>query len=307
MKRQTYDLIGDIHGQHGKLTALLHHLGYLPQGHTFRHPGGRKVIFLGDYIDRGPRIRETLHLVRGMVDAGDALAIMGNHEFNAVCYATPDGKGDYLRSHEPKNVKQHSATLNQFVGHEREWGQWLAWMKHLPFFLELGGMRAVHACWDAERMSLLHGRTLLDLAFLRAATTGGTAEFLAIENVLKGPELDLPEGEVLEDKEGVPRTKIRARWWNLRKGITFGEIAMPSGMKTAKPLTDQALQALPNYPETAAPVFCGHYWIPPTTPKQPLARNIACLDYCGALADHPLIAYRWDGEQVLCAKKFTQA
>lgn len=55
MKHQFYDLIGDIHGQHDKLTTLLRRLGYQSVGDGFRHPEGRRVIFLGDYIDRGPK------------------------------------------------------------------------------------------------------------------------------------------------------------------------------------------------------------------------------------------------------------
>ncbi len=70
MNAQTYDLIGDIHGHYDKLVALLSRLGYRDDGEAHRHPEGRKVIFLGDYIDRGPKIREVLHTVRGMVDAG---------------------------------------------------------------------------------------------------------------------------------------------------------------------------------------------------------------------------------------------
>lgn len=48
------------------------------------------MIFLGDFIDRGPKIRETLQIVRAMVDAGTALAVMGNHEYNAICFHSPE-------------------------------------------------------------------------------------------------------------------------------------------------------------------------------------------------------------------------
>ena len=51
------------------------------------------MVFLGDYVDRGPEVALTLETVRSMIDADNALAIMGNHEFNAVCFHTPDGKG----------------------------------------------------------------------------------------------------------------------------------------------------------------------------------------------------------------------
>ena len=77
-RNHRYDIIPDIHGHHRKLVRLLDGLGYR------RHPEGRMALFLGDYLDRGPEIREVLHTVRGMVEAGDALAILGNHESNAT-------------------------------------------------------------------------------------------------------------------------------------------------------------------------------------------------------------------------------
>ena len=82
-----YDIIGDIHGHADALEKLLQKLGYTLSNGIYRHPEKRNVIFLGDYIDRGPKIRETLHIVKNMCDAGNAVAIMGNHEFNAVCFA----------------------------------------------------------------------------------------------------------------------------------------------------------------------------------------------------------------------------
>lgn len=54
-----YDIIGDIHGYAEPLQRLLEKLDYTESNGTWRHPD-RKVIFVGDYIDRGPAIRETL-------------------------------------------------------------------------------------------------------------------------------------------------------------------------------------------------------------------------------------------------------
>jgi hypothetical protein len=59
-----YDLIGDVHGHAHELADLLAALGYVPVGPTYRHPAGRRVIFLGDYIDRGAQIRRTLEVGR---------------------------------------------------------------------------------------------------------------------------------------------------------------------------------------------------------------------------------------------------
>ena len=58
-----YDLIGDIHGHADALQKLLRELGYAKQKGIYRHPD-RQAIFFGDFIDRGPRIRETLEIVR---------------------------------------------------------------------------------------------------------------------------------------------------------------------------------------------------------------------------------------------------
>jgi hypothetical protein len=312
MKLQHYDLIGDIHGQHDKLLALLGTLGYSPRGDRSRgefagwtHPEGRKVIFLGDYIDRGPKILEVLHEVRAMVEAGDALAIMGNHEYNAVLYQMPDGQGDYLRPRTEKNLRQHSATLAAFVGRESEWDGWIEWMKRLPMFLDLGGLRAVHASWDARRIEWLRGQDLAGEDFLRASVDKSSPAYLAVEHVLKGPELDLPEGKFYVDKETVRRKRIRARWWGLPNGpVPVGSLAMPEPVEIEEEVSAEEVRHLPNYGPDEPPVFFGHYWMPPDLPKAPLAPNLASLDYSAGLGEAPLVAYRWDGESVLSEEKF---
>src|ERR1700676_1485199 len=93
-----YDLIGDIHGHADELMQLLEALGYGKSQGVYRHPE-RRVIFLGDFIDRGPQIRQVLEIVRPMIEQGHALAVMGNHELNALAYHTdaPDSPGEHLR------------------------------------------------------------------------------------------------------------------------------------------------------------------------------------------------------------------
>lgn len=75
-----FDLIGDVHGCHRELVALLGQLGYSTDGVTASHPEGRTAVFVGDLVDRGPGVAETLELVMNMVDAGTALCVAGNHE-----------------------------------------------------------------------------------------------------------------------------------------------------------------------------------------------------------------------------------
>ncbi len=305
MKQQAYDLIGDIHGQHGKLAGLLQHLGYRPQGQSHRHPEGRQVIFLGDYIDRGPAIREVLHTVRGMVEGGDALAIMGNHEYNCICALTPDGQGGFLRS-EKQNRGGQQATLAQFENHPAEWQEWLLWMKRLPMFLDLGNLRAVHACWDGKRLPRLAGKSIEDPDFLRACATRGTPEFRAAENALKGPELSMPAGLVYHDKENIPRRSVRVRWWDIPEASRVTALAMPEPFEAEGEAESFNLKRIPRYSPEEPPVFCGHYWMPAHKEKAPLADNIACLDYSAA-REGPLVAYRWDGEQKLSAQKYLTA
>jgi protein phosphatase len=87
-----FDLIGDIHGCHAELIELLDQLGYeathqelgsdgsLRDAPTFHHPQGRKAVFLGDLVDRGPGILNTLRVVHNMVEAGTAFCVIGNHD-----------------------------------------------------------------------------------------------------------------------------------------------------------------------------------------------------------------------------------
>ena len=81
-----YDTVGDIHGHYTELLLLLQKMGYQERGTYYQHPEGRQLIFVGDYIDRGKQIKETLDFVRAMVDNDQAIALMGNHEYNAILF-----------------------------------------------------------------------------------------------------------------------------------------------------------------------------------------------------------------------------
>ena len=87
-----FDIIGDIHGCCDELEVLLGKLGYLYKDTvqnadagfwnfpTYYHPEGRKAVFLGDLVDRGTRILDTVKLVHNMVVAGTGICVPGNHE-----------------------------------------------------------------------------------------------------------------------------------------------------------------------------------------------------------------------------------
>jgi len=298
MNSQTYDLIADIHGHHDKLVNLLAHLGYTPR-RAFRgwtHGEGRKVIFLGDYIDRGPKVREVLHEVRGMVEAGDALALMGNHEFYAIL-------NEAAAATLPADWRM---TWDQFADREAEWGEWISWMKGLPLSLDLGGLRAVHACWDEGAIADLGGVGILPPETLKACFTRGTRERRAVDRLLCGPVLPVPDDALVLNPKGMPLTSVRVRWWDLpTEPYLIGDLALPESLAGRGMVEPCHLSEIPNYPPEASPVFFGHYWLPPESRRRPLAPNLACLDYSAAKGEAPLVSYRWDGESVLDAEKFT--
>jgi hypothetical protein len=301
-----FDLIGDIHGHADELVHLLELLGYdRRQGH-YEHPT-RQAVFVGDFIDRGPQIREVLQIVRPMVENGSALSVMGNHEFNALAYHTqhPANPANYLREHIKKNTDQHAATLDQVPGDELQ--DYLEWFRQLPMWLELDGVRVVHACWDPVQISVLEAAQReyggVSTEFLCEATRQNSDLNKAIEDVLKGKEVELPKGVTLVDKDGHPRSALRIQWYRVPTDETLASYALTSdeGLPTDR-LPGLAVASVTPYPGDAAPVFFGHYWLRADRPTR-LAANVACLDFSVAKGGS-LCAYRWDGEQELSNDKF---
>jgi protein phosphatase len=82
--RGPFDVVGDVHGCHAELIALLERLGYVREDGVFRHPAGRTAVFVGDLVDRGPATPDVLRTVMAMVEAGSALCVPGNHEHKLV-------------------------------------------------------------------------------------------------------------------------------------------------------------------------------------------------------------------------------
>jgi hypothetical protein len=307
-----YDIIGDIHGQVGPLEALLKKLGYHQRADVWCYPGGaRQAVFVGDYIDRNPNARHVLNIVRGMTVAGEARAVMGNHEFNAVAYHTqdPEQPGEYLRPHSEKNIRQHRVFLAEMEANDAAHDAAIAWFRTLPIWLDLGELRVVHASWVArhhrvvEREAGPHAH-LSDALLLKASRSGSEA-FAAIECLLKGLEVSMPEGVGYRDSYGVLRTKARIRWW-LNKAPTLLSDAI-----LASPAMREQLDGIrwhgewpadAGYATDAPPVFIGHYWL--DGEPGPLADNVACVDYSAAKAGKKLVAYRWGGEQCLTKDHF---
>ena len=304
----SFDIIGDNHGHADQLEDLLLKLGYQRSQGAWRH-SDRTAIFVGDLIDRGPGQLRTLKLVREMTDAGTALITMGNHELNAIAWATPDPKqaGHYLRArHGAKGIqnrKQHSAFLSE-VGEDSDLHRsWIAWFREMPLWIETPEFRVVHACWSQRHIDLLkpHLRpdNRLSEAALAALSDRTSAVYCAIDTLRKGQEVQLPDEAFFTDKEGHVRREIRTRWWNPDLSTYRSAYIGPKGVE----IPDLPIVGFEPIAETDCPTFIGHYWLDPGEPIAPLTKHVACLDYSVAQGG-PLVAYRFDGNPVLSTDNF---
>jgi hypothetical protein len=303
-----YDIIGDIHGHASRLEQLLERMGYERDSDGWQHPDCQ-AIFVGDFIDRGPEQIETYRLVRSMIDRGAGLAVMGNHEFNAVAFKTPhpEQPGERLRPHSDKNRNQHAAFLEQVGEDSTLHNEMIAWFKTLPLYLELDGLRVVHACWHDASLEtlkpLLDHRHCLHADAWVAATCKGTDVYNAAETLLKGFEIPLPLDESFLDKQGNERRYVRARWWE-QDGGTISSVAMMDDA-AREALSDEPVpkHLLPGYAGDK-PVFVGHYWLRGT--PEPMSDRVACLDYTVTepAPEGKLTAYRWTGESQITSDRF---
>ena len=307
-----YDVIGDIHGHAEELKALLTKLGYEERGGAYRH-STHTAIFIGDYIDRGPNNLEVVRIVRAMVDAGTAQAIMGNHEYNAIGFHTVSRTkpGAFLREHSTKNVEQHKAFLLEQSVSRIEAAEALDWFKTLPIVYEADGIQFAHAAWHQPTVNWvkkrLDGGYIPTEEFLSASFNKGTAEDKAIETLLKGPEYRLPDAAgSFKDKGGHIRNEVRLAWWNSKRPLDLieGSVGVPKG--TILPFHQIPDDEFSGYEilESASATFFGHYWMTGTPNR--LATNIACVDYSVAKKGGHLCCYRWRGERVLKPENFVK-
>ncbi|APG59025.1 metallophosphoesterase [Christiangramia salexigens] len=293
------DFIGDIHGHADELEILLLKLGYRKIDGVYSHPE-KTVLFVGDYIDRGPKIRETVQIVKAMVENKNAIALMGNHEYNALCFHAKDPKGGHLREHSIKNIMQHYETLQQYRYFKEEFEEVLEWFKTLPLYYEKDNYKAVHACWDNNNIEFLR-RTLkkdrLNDELLHQSAVKGTRLNEAIDQTLKGKEIKIPDGIPFYDKDGNQRTEMRIKWWEDPSKMTYRSISvLPIEKLPEAPIPEDKLKSMNFYRADDKNVFFGHYWLQgePSLSKD----NICCLDYSVA-KEGKLVAYRLNEESVL--------
>ncbi len=305
-----FDIIGDVHGCANALQILLHQLGYRSKNGVFRYAGSakRSAIFLGDLIDRGPQIRETLAIVKAMVDEGEAQMVLGNHEFSAIAYFTETENG-FLRSHNERSNAQIQQTLNQCSFHAKEWRDYLIWFQHLPLFLEFDEFRVVHACWDKELIAQYQtnfGTECLSPHRIEECKDYKSLSFRCVDRLTRGLTLRLPEGHNIAGRDGYLRHQFRVNFWTedakYFEDIHFQPDALPETLKK-RILSSDDQSRFVHYSEDEKLLFIGHYWL--EGEPQPVAKNIACLDY-SAVHGGKLVAYRFHkGDKQLYNERYS--
>lgn len=287
-----YAIIPDIHGDFGRLEATLEKAGFQRDADDrWFHPSNTKAVFLGDFIDGGNENRKVIQTVRSMMEDKFAVAIMGNHELNAILYHTPrNDREGWLRDRSKKNTDQHESFLREYVANEDhdlesprddELAGVIEWFKSLPLYIEFDHFRVVHAQWDDDAVGAVDKLTsdaLLPHGQIDSLSDIKDGIGLAVERLLKGMEIELPRDVAFLDYRKVSRKEMRIKWW-AEGDRTYRNLAL--SVPDPSVLPDSVVpdaENLFNFQHEGKPVFVGHYKMH-GTPSLGFGRAALCLDY----------------------------
>ena len=140
------DIVGDVHGEFDVLQKLLGVLGYDAEGRSAEE---RRLVFLGDLIDRGPDSPAVVDMVMRMVSEGRAQCLLGNHELNILLGRPLPGNGWFIQ---PNPVEKTGEFHSRRVSPDRI-DEYLGFFASLPLVLENESLRLVHACWHSPSVA----------------------------------------------------------------------------------------------------------------------------------------------------------
>ncbi len=169
-----FDIIGDVHGCYDEMIELLALLGYREDAEAgYRHPEGRRAVFVGDLVDRGPKVVETVTLVKRMTLAGQAFCVPGNHDdkllrrLRGKQVQVSHGLAESIAQIEMLPEEQRATWIRDYV----------ALFDEMPSHLVLDGGRLVvaHAGMKEVYQGRASGRVRAFALF--GETTGETDEF----------------------------------------------------------------------------------------------------------------------------------
>lgn len=289
----SYTVIPDLHADPDRLTLSL-----------TATPTGDRLAFLGDFIDAGAKVARpddtaVLLRVRRLIETEGAVAVMGNHEMNAILFHRLDGDGHPLRVRDEKNRKQHRSYVERFGIGSDEALDWTSWFLTLPLWRDLDGLRLVHACWSDTAIAIIASRRpdgRLHPDDLEEVARKETPFAKAVDLLLTGPEAELPPGVGFHDNSGHYRTQARIAWWRADAPTwRAAALSVPNPERLPDSKIDSAL-GFDFYGAENPPVLVGHYKMRGTPRIE--APQTACLDY----PDTPCV-YHWDGESSLEKRK----
>lgn len=328
-----FDVIGDIHGNLPALEALGRALGYAVDA-GWHHPDGRTLLFLGDLVDRGPFSFETARLVLDLVEDGRAVSILGNHEYNLVCWEL--GLPGWEK---PK--RSNGPTCADVQRRPADWAPVLEWFRTLPIAAEIDGLRVIHAAWHAPSFARL-GVEASGRASLRGGVASMPARFQAgvrVASPFDGRgmaaglsasgrgEPDTPHEVLLKgheqavsppflDADGAERHEVRVRWWASHDPDVPRDLPLVVGHYWNLP----PLPGADGRVHWAPPAPSGHpdlrAWWKAHAPRIPPEGRVAwtsdhlCIDFNGfsrALGDRACVgALRWPDREVVWASAPSQ-
>ena len=272
-----YDIIGDVHGYASLLKALFKQLNYSATGNSYFHPLGRKIVFVGDLINRGPDSIKVLNLIRKMHSQKQAFCVLGNHEFRLI-------------QNFVKNPSSIDPSLVEFI----------PWIRSLPLFLEFPKFRVVHAAWHFSSIKKLKSQSVEDDNFILSTMLPDSVFKRPVQIILQGIHITLPQDWSYSDRFGITREKARMRWWEKDRNCINGSNFFPKSEKYSNSFFKNNCElGIEYYSKSEKPVFVGHYCLPPNEPK--INDNVICVDGCVS-CDKVLWAYRYNNDRVIDEK-----
>ena len=269
------DFVGDVHGEWQVLQVLISKLGY--DGNGF-HPEGRRLVFLGDLVDRGPDSLAVFQFVRDLMEKERGFCILGNHELNLWLGKHREGN-EWFWGKTQTNAQ--SGVVPQTLASDSDRTEILDWLKDLPLVLEGADVRVVHACWDEASVSFLRdfagnarqafkaGSTPVIAAIRSAGALAGTDQADLLRQNVNPVTVTTSGQEALADEPfmagGKLRNVKRVPWWEKYED----EVAVVFGHYW------RSLE-----PENR-PVKRGPYLFHGSEPEAPLGprQNAWCIDY----------------------------
>lgn len=257
------DIVGDIHGEYTTLMKLLSSLGYQENG---EHPNHRKLVFVGDFCDRGPQSPEVIFKIKEMVDNNTAQAIIGNHELNLLINDKKDGSGWYFDERIESDNYYYAPYSRAAYTDKTEIFNFL---NSLPVALENNELRVVHACWEKQAIIKLKSQdfnSLVEAYDYFEQTMLKQPEYMALAEAhqhsldqwadqLENPKANIPYLQAIADYE------LFLQRANPLKLLTSGfEVASHSPYFLGNKWRFTARTPWWDQYDGALPVVVGHYW-----------------------------------------------